>query len=71
MDRIKYNDDWLKRFLEHNENDLQESLSMLWESCTWRRKVGANGKYHIFNLKFISFFELLDNNPNNVIKIFM
>lgn len=50
MDRIKYNDDWLKRFLEHNENDLQESLSMLWESCTWRRKVGANGKYHIFNL---------------------
>ncbi|KAF7385774.1 motile sperm domain-containing protein 2-like [Vespula maculifrons] len=42
IDRIKYNDDWLKRFLEHNENDLQESLSMLWESCTWRRKVGAN-----------------------------
>lgn len=40
--RIKHSDDWLKRFLEHNENDLQESLSMLWESCTWRRKMGAN-----------------------------
>ncbi|KZC04919.1 PREDICTED: motile sperm domain-containing protein 2-like [Dufourea novaeangliae] len=36
------NNNWLKRFLEHNDNDIQESLNMLWESCTWRRKFGTN-----------------------------
>ncbi|XP_024936528.1 motile sperm domain-containing protein 2 isoform X2 [Cephus cinctus] len=35
-------DDWLKRFLEHNDLNVQESLSMLWESCDWRKKFGCN-----------------------------
>lgn len=42
IERIKHNNDWLRRFLEHNEYDLQESLSMLWEACNWRRKFGTN-----------------------------
>lgn len=40
--RIKDTDDWLNRFLEHNDCNVQESLSMLWESCSWRRKFGTN-----------------------------
>lgn len=38
------NNNWLRRFLEHNENNVQESLNMLWETCTWRSKFGTNGK---------------------------
>ncbi|XP_032679586.1 motile sperm domain-containing protein 2-like isoform X2 [Odontomachus brunneus] len=40
--RINSNDDWLKRFLEHHEFNMQEAFNMLWETCTWRRKIGAN-----------------------------
>ncbi|XP_020287427.1 motile sperm domain-containing protein 2-like [Pseudomyrmex gracilis] len=40
--RIKNNDDWLKRFLEHYEFDEQEAFNMLWEVCSWRRKFGTN-----------------------------
>ncbi|KAF7988489.1 hypothetical protein HCN44_001062 [Aphidius gifuensis] len=40
--RIKTRDDWLKRFIEHNEGNVQESLSMLWSTCEWRQKVNAN-----------------------------
>ncbi|XP_017788200.1 PREDICTED: motile sperm domain-containing protein 2-like [Habropoda laboriosa] len=40
--RIKENNSWLKRFLEHNENNVQESLNMLWETCIWRSKFGTN-----------------------------
>ncbi|XP_011697966.1 PREDICTED: motile sperm domain-containing protein 2-like [Wasmannia auropunctata] len=40
--RIKNSDNWLKRFLDHNENNEQEAFNMLWESCTWRRKFGTN-----------------------------
>ncbi|CAK9802935.1 Motile sperm domain-containing protein 2 [Anthophora plagiata] len=42
IDRIKENNNWLKRFLEHNENNIQESLNMLWETCIWRSKFGTN-----------------------------
>lgn len=41
---IETNDDWLGRFLEHNENNEQEALHMLWETCAWRQKFGVNGK---------------------------
>ncbi|OAD59468.1 Motile sperm domain-containing protein 2 [Eufriesea mexicana] len=40
--RIKENNNWLRRFLEHNENNIQEALNMLWETCTWRAKFGTN-----------------------------
>lgn len=40
--RVKENNNWLKRFLEHNENNIQESYNMLWDTCTWRSKFGAN-----------------------------
>ncbi|EFN78120.1 motile sperm domain-containing protein 2 [Harpegnathos saltator] len=40
--RINNNDDWLKRFLEHHEFNTQEAFNMLWETCIWRRKIGAN-----------------------------
>ncbi|EZA54168.1 hypothetical protein DMN91_000417 [Ooceraea biroi] len=40
--RIKNNDDWLKRFLDHHESNENEAFNMLWETCTWRRKFGTN-----------------------------
>ncbi|KAF7990427.1 hypothetical protein HCN44_000232 [Aphidius gifuensis] len=40
--RIKTRDDWLKRFIEHNDGNVQESLSMLWSTCKWRQEVNAN-----------------------------
>ncbi|XP_029051687.2 motile sperm domain-containing protein 2-like isoform X1 [Osmia bicornis bicornis] len=40
--KVKDSNSWLKRFLEHNENNIQESLNMLWETCTWRSKFGTN-----------------------------
>ena len=39
---IETNDHWLGRFLEHNENNEQEALHMLWETCAWRQKFGVN-----------------------------
>ncbi|KAG6797794.1 motile sperm domain-containing protein 2 [Apis mellifera caucasica] len=40
--RVKENNNWLRRFLEHNENNIQESLNMLWDTCIWRSKFGTN-----------------------------
>lgn len=40
--RVEENNTWLKRFLEHNEYNVQEALNMLWETCVWRSKFGAN-----------------------------
>ncbi|XP_076169948.1 motile sperm domain-containing protein 2-like isoform X2 [Ptiloglossa arizonensis] len=40
--RITESNDWLRRFLEHNESNVQESLNMLWETCVWRTKFGIN-----------------------------
>ncbi|XP_012286682.1 motile sperm domain-containing protein 2 [Orussus abietinus] len=40
--RITEQDTWLKRFLEHNERNMNESLRMLWECCAWRKKFGTN-----------------------------
>lgn len=53
--RIKNNDDWLKRFLEHSEFNDQEAFNMLWDTCTWRRKIGANGKIMLFSTCFLTF----------------
>ncbi|XP_067003343.2 motile sperm domain-containing protein 2 [Anabrus simplex] len=40
--RIKNSDDWLRRFLVHNELDMNQSLQMLWDTCDWRKKFGTN-----------------------------
>ncbi|KAK0081503.1 hypothetical protein PV325_012053 [Microctonus aethiopoides] len=40
--RIKMQDDWLRRFLEHTAYNVQEALTMMWTTCEWRKKVGAN-----------------------------
>jgi len=42
--RVKNTDDWVKRFLLHSELDMQLALQLLWDSCEWRKKFGANGK---------------------------
>ncbi|XP_014208541.1 motile sperm domain-containing protein 2 isoform X2 [Copidosoma floridanum] len=42
IERVSSNDDWLRRFLEHNEYNIQDALKMLWESCEWRRNFGTN-----------------------------
>ncbi|XP_033328315.1 motile sperm domain-containing protein 2 [Megalopta genalis] len=33
---------WLKRFLEHNDCNVDEALNMLWQTCIWRKTFGAN-----------------------------
>ncbi|KAJ1523416.1 hypothetical protein ONE63_001280 [Megalurothrips usitatus] len=40
--RVKNTDDWLRRFLLHNDGDQKESLSMLWDTCKWRKTFGTN-----------------------------
>ncbi|XP_071446671.1 motile sperm domain-containing protein 2-like [Hetaerina americana] len=40
--KIKNGDAWLRRFLQHNDCDMKETLDMLWESVDWRNRVGAN-----------------------------
>ncbi|EFN71009.1 Motile sperm domain-containing protein 2 [Camponotus floridanus] len=40
--RIKNTDDWLRRFLEATDLNEQEAFNMLWDTCTWRKKFGAN-----------------------------
>ncbi|KAL7299847.1 hypothetical protein TKK_0007181 [Trichogramma kaykai] len=41
INRVK-TDDWLKRFLDHHENNVTEALKMLWDTCEWRRDFGTN-----------------------------
>ncbi|XP_058805543.1 motile sperm domain-containing protein 2-like [Phymastichus coffea] len=42
INRINSGNDWLRRFLEHTESNLQDALKMLWETCKWRRDFGTN-----------------------------
>ncbi|XP_011314035.1 motile sperm domain-containing protein 2-like [Fopius arisanus] len=42
LTRIRTRDEYLKRWLEHTDFNVQESVNMLWSTCEWRRKVGAN-----------------------------
>lgn len=44
INRVKTSDDWLRRFLEHHEYNMQDALKMLWETCEWRRNFGTNGE---------------------------
>ncbi|CAH1976983.1 unnamed protein product [Acanthoscelides obtectus] len=43
--RVKTSDDWLRRFIMHQEYDTQRALEMLWNSVKWRKENDANGKY--------------------------
>lgn len=43
LNRIKKNDEWVRRFLLHHDLDPTESLKMMWETCEWRKKFGTNG----------------------------
>ncbi|XP_031828053.1 motile sperm domain-containing protein 2 [Nomia melanderi] len=40
--RIKENKNWLRRFLEHTEQNVDDALNMLWDTCVWRKKFGTN-----------------------------
>ncbi|KAK3915935.1 Motile sperm domain-containing protein 2 [Frankliniella fusca] len=40
--RIQGGDDWLRRFLLHNDNDIKETLNMMWETVKWRKAFGTN-----------------------------
>lgn len=42
LTRIKSNDDWLRRFLLHNDGDIKDSLNMAWDTCKWRKTFGTN-----------------------------
>ncbi|KAJ8962975.1 hypothetical protein NQ314_005692 [Rhamnusium bicolor] len=36
LERVKNDDDWLRRFLLHNECNVQIALNMMWVSVNWR-----------------------------------
>lgn len=61
--KIKEDNHWLQRFLEHNENNVQEALNMLWETCYWRSKFGTNGmgytEFIFFLFSFLFVFNFL------------
>ncbi|XP_043248458.1 motile sperm domain-containing protein 2-like [Colletes gigas] len=40
--KVKENNVWLRRFLEHTECNVQDALNMLWETCTWRKGFNVN-----------------------------
>lgn len=44
MDRVRHDDAWLSRFLNHHEGDLNDAFNMLWETCEWRKSMKVNGK---------------------------
>lgn len=45
LSRINNSDAWLKRFLYHNEDNHDDALTMLWNTCEWRKSFGVNGKF--------------------------
>lgn len=55
--RIKNGDDWLRRFLLHNDRDMKETMSMAWETFKWRKTFGTNGKFS----SYFPIFSLLLN----------
>ncbi|XP_018572291.1 motile sperm domain-containing protein 2-like [Anoplophora glabripennis] len=42
LERVKTDDDWLQRFLLHQENNMQNALNMLWVSLNWRKENNVN-----------------------------
>ncbi|CAH2000838.1 unnamed protein product [Acanthoscelides obtectus] len=40
--RVKTSDDWLRRFIMHQEYDTQRALEMLWNSVRWRKENDVN-----------------------------
>ncbi|KAL0280054.1 UNVERIFIED_CONTAM: hypothetical protein PYX00_001464 [Menopon gallinae] len=42
ISRARNDDDWIRRFLLHHDNDHKEALNMLMETCDWRKKFGTN-----------------------------
>ncbi|KAJ8924694.1 hypothetical protein NQ315_000845 [Exocentrus adspersus] len=42
LERVKSDDGWLRRFLLHQENDVQNALNMLWTSVNWRKDNNVN-----------------------------
>lgn len=42
ISRVKNSDDWLRRFIVHNDNNENAAFDMLWDTCEWRKKYGAN-----------------------------
>ncbi|XP_054273872.1 motile sperm domain-containing protein 2-like [Macrosteles quadrilineatus] len=40
--RVSNSDHWLKRFLVHHDMDMKDALTMLWETCDWRRENKVN-----------------------------
>nr|CAH7753988.1 unnamed protein product [Callosobruchus chinensis] len=44
LERVKTSDDWLRRFILHQESDVKKALEMLWTSVKWRKDNNVNGK---------------------------
>lgn len=42
IERVKNSDSWLSRFLNHHEGEVKEALTMLWETCEWRKCMKVN-----------------------------
>nr|CAI5867080.1 unnamed protein product [Callosobruchus analis] len=42
LERVRTSDDWLRRFILHQESDVQKALEMLWTSVKWRKDNNVN-----------------------------
>nr|CAH7753987.1 unnamed protein product [Callosobruchus chinensis] len=42
LERVKTSDDWLRRFILHQESDVKKALEMLWTSVKWRKDNNVN-----------------------------
>ncbi|CAH1105355.1 unnamed protein product [Psylliodes chrysocephalus] len=42
LEKIKTNDEWLRRFLLHQEGNKENALNMMWTAVTWRKEQNVN-----------------------------
>ncbi|KAI4471658.1 motile sperm domain-containing protein 2 [Holotrichia oblita] len=42
IEKIKNNDQWVKRFLAHHDLNVQLALTMMFETCQWRKENNVN-----------------------------
>ncbi|KAL1130852.1 hypothetical protein AAG570_012093 [Ranatra chinensis] len=55
ISRVNNTNDWLRRFLIHHDLDIKDALSMLWDTCEWRKtnKVNEINEQNV-NIEYLS-----------------
>ncbi|KAJ8973394.1 hypothetical protein NQ317_002762 [Molorchus minor] len=58
LERVKTDDNWLQRFLLHQEGNVPNALNMMWTSINWRKDNNVNDNTH----KLIHILEITEDN---------